>query len=70
MSATSSVGPLTQPKIHTLQVSSHGLADNDCETRGLEYTVELQEIAPGLLAIPEFTCANCGTQLKTELASE
>lgn len=68
--ATSSVGPLSQPKIHTLRVSSHGLADNDCETRGLEYTVDLQEIAPGLIAIPNLHCANCGTQLKTELASE
>lgn len=68
--ATSSVGPLTQPKIHTLRVNSHGQADNDCETRGLSYTVELQEIAPGLIAIPKLHCANCGIELVTELADE
>lgn len=68
VNATSSVGPLTEPRTHTLKVSSHATADNDCETRGLEYTVELQEIAPSLVAIPNLRCANCGWLLHTELA--
>lgn len=70
ISATSNVGPLTHPVIRKLRVSSHGMADNDCETRGLSYTLELQEIAPGLVAIPELACSNCGTQLQSELVSE
>jgi len=70
LSATSSVGPLARVVIHTLRVSSHALADNDCETRGLEYTLELQEIAPGLVVIPELRCANCGVQPPYELVVE
>jgi hypothetical protein len=68
--ATSNVGPLTQVVMRTLKVSSHAIADNDCETRGLSYTVELQEIAPGLVVIPELACSNCGMQLQAELVIE
>jgi hypothetical protein len=68
--ATSNIGPLTRVVMRTLQVSSHGQADNDCETRGLSYTLELQEIAPGLVVIPELACSNCGLQLQAELVIE
>jgi hypothetical protein len=67
LTADSSVGPLSRVVIRELRVSSHGMADNDCETRGVEYTVEIQEIAPGLVVIPELACSNCGTHLATEL---
>lgn len=70
LSAKSSVGPLTQIVIRKLEVFDHTNADNDCETRGLEYDLELQEIAPGLVVIPELACSNCGVQLKTELVIE
>lgn len=70
LSAKSSAGSLTQIVMRTLKVSSHAMADNDCETRGLEYTVELQEIAPGLIAVPELRCSNCGMQLETRLVIE
>jgi hypothetical protein len=68
--ASSSVGPLTQVVMRTLRVSSHAMADNDCETRGLEYTLELQEIAPGLVVLPDLRCSNCGVQLVKELVIE
>lgn len=70
LSATSNLGPLTENVVRQLRVSSHGMADNDCETRGLSYTLELQEIAPGLVVIPELACSNCGTQLQSELVIE
>jgi len=67
--ATSNLGPLTQVVTRELRVKSHGMADNDCETRGLSYTLELQEIAPGLVAIPELACSNCDVQLESELVT-
>lgn len=70
LSITSSVGPLQEIVTHEVHISSHALADNDCETRGVSYTATVQEIAPGLVTLPDFRCGNCGYLLKTELVVE
>lgn len=69
LEATSSVGPLTEPVTHTIRIADHTGYDNDCETRGVEYTVTIQEIAPGLVVVPVFACPNCRERLSAELVA-
>lgn len=69
ISASSSRGPLADISISTLRVADHRNDDQYCENNGTEYTVQVQEIAPGLLVLPTLVCTVCGTQLSVQVIS-